>query len=147
MAWQSLAEGTRWALVVDACGHRFRWGCLITSTPTTGERSPPVAPPPPQSHHYTPHIVTAAAAAAATITTHTSRKREYIVAAMLTNQIPSSATVVVDLAPKDPKRLFYLPMTARQVVVVQSTASEKEMKEATGQLQKLRPKVRARASA
>mmetsp|Transcript_18005 Transcript_18005/g.47309 ORF Transcript_18005/g.47309 Transcript_18005/m.47309 type:complete len:209 (+) Transcript_18005:1309-1935(+) len=68
-------------------------------------------------------------------------KREYIVAAMLTNQIPKSAAVVVDLAPRDPKRLFYLPMTARQVVVVQSTASEKEMKEAAGQLAKLRPKL------
>mmetsp|Transcript_59196 Transcript_59196/g.116143 ORF Transcript_59196/g.116143 Transcript_59196/m.116143 type:complete len:244 (+) Transcript_59196:144-875(+) len=48
-------------------------------------------------------------------------KREYITAAMLSRQVPSSASVVLELYPDDGKRFYYYPSTVSQIVVVPLT--------------------------
>mmetsp|Transcript_25713 Transcript_25713/g.57660 ORF Transcript_25713/g.57660 Transcript_25713/m.57660 type:complete len:282 (+) Transcript_25713:129-974(+) len=45
-------------------------------------------------------------------------KREYITAAMLSRQIPSSAQTVLELFSEDGKRFYYYPKTVSQVIVV-----------------------------
>ena len=64
-------------------------------------------------------------------------KREYVVAATLANQIPSSAAIVMEMYAVDGKRFFYYPDSVLQVVVSpplserigDSTDSEKQKKE------------------